>query len=101
MPYALSTMGTTSIEDVAAAAPPRAEMVPALCLAGPRCREDLIERARAAGYEALMLTVDIPVAGPRLRDVRNGFSIPPSCRRDGGNALLHPRWWLNLLTTPR
>ena len=37
----------------------------------------LVERARAAGYEALVLTVDTPVAGPRLRDVRNGFTIPP------------------------
>ena len=40
--------------------------------------EDLMARAKAAGYEALMLTVDVPVAGARLRDARNGFSIPPA-----------------------
>jgi L-lactate dehydrogenase (cytochrome) len=61
----------------------------------------LVERARAAGYEALVLTVDTPVAGPRLRDVRNGFSIPPALTgRTVVNAALHPRWWVDLLTTP-
>ena len=61
---------------------------------------DLIARAQAAGFEALILTVDVPVAGPRLRDVRNGFSIPPRLKaKTVGNAMLHPAWWLNLLTT--
>ena len=41
---------------------------------------DLVARAQQAGYEALILTVDVPVAGPRLRDVRNGFSIPPKLK---------------------
>src|SRR5665213_2579279 len=40
--------------------------------------EELMTRAKAAGFEALMLTVDVPVAGLRLRDIRNGFSIPPA-----------------------
>ena len=61
----------------------------------------LVERARAAGYEALVLTVDTPVAGPRLRDVRNGFTIPPALSlRTMANAAVHPRWWVDLLTTP-
>ena len=60
----------------------------------------LVERARAAGYEALVLTVDTPVAGPRLRDVRNGFTIPPALTlRTMANAAVHPRWWVDLLTT--
>ena len=47
-----------------------------------------------------MLTVDTPVAGPRLRDVRNGFTIPPALTlRTVANAALHPRWWFDLLTT--
>ena len=51
----------------------------------------LVERARAAGYEALVLTVDTPVAGPRLRDVRNGFTIPPALTlRTMANAAVHP-----------
>ena len=61
----------------------------------------LVERARAAGYEALVLTVDTPVAGPRLRDVRNGFTIPPALTlRTMANAAVHPRWWVDLFTTP-
>jgi L-lactate dehydrogenase (cytochrome) len=48
-----------------------------------------------------VLTVDTPVAGPRLRDVRNGFSIPPALTlRTMANAAVHPRWWVDLLTTP-
>src|SRR4029078_9824185 len=58
------------------------------------------QRARSPGYEALLLTVDTPVTGPRLRDVRNGFSIPPALTlRTFANAALHPRWWFDLLTT--
>jgi L-lactate dehydrogenase (cytochrome) len=57
-------------------------------------------RAKAAGYEALMLTVDVPVAGARLRDTRNGFSIPPALSaRTVLDAATHPAWWINLLTT--
>ena len=56
----------------------RAQVVPALPLARPRQRQDLVQRAAAAGYDTLMLTVDTPVAGARQRDVRNGLSIPPA-----------------------
>ena len=57
-------------------------------------------RAKAAGYEALMLTVDVPVAGARLRDARNGFSIPPALTvKTVVDAATHPAWWMNLLTT--
>ena len=101
IPYALSTMGTTSLEALAAAAPERPAVVPALPVARPRRqRAPSSQRARAAGYEALVLTVDTPVAGPRLRDVRNGFTIPPALTlRTVANAALHPRWWVDLLTT--
>ena len=50
----------------------------------------LVERARAAGYEALVLTVDTPVAGPRLRDVRNGFTIPPGADPADGRQRRRP-----------
>jgi len=57
-------------------------------------------RAKAAGFEALMLTVDVPVAGLRLRDIRNGFSIPPALTvKTVVEAAAHPAWWINLLTT--
>ena len=47
-----------------------------------------------------MLTVDVPVAGMRLRDIRNGFSIPPALTvKTVLDAAAHPAWWINLLTT--
>ena len=59
-----------------------------------------MRRARDAGFEALMLTVDAPVAGMRLRDVRNGFSIPPTLTPTTvADIATHPAWWINLLTT--
>ena len=47
-----------------------------------------------------MLTVDVPVAGARLRDVRNGFAIPPALTtKTVLDSATHPAWWVNLLTT--
>lgn len=54
----------------------------------------------AAGYTTLVLTVDTPVAGRRLRDVRNGMTIPPTLSaRTLADMSVHPAWWFNLLTT--
>ena len=101
IPYALSTLGTTSIEDVAAAAPDARRWFQLYVWNDRAAGEDLMSRAKAAGYEALILTVDVPVAGARLRDTRNGFSIPPALTvRTVLDASRHPAWWLNLLTTP-
>jgi L-lactate dehydrogenase (cytochrome) len=100
IPYGLSTLGTTSIEDVAAAAPAARKWFQLYVWRDHSAAEDLIRRARASGFEALVLTVDVPVAGARLRDTRNGFSIPPALTaRTVADAALHPAWWLNLLTT--
>jgi len=100
IPYTLSTMGTTSIEDVATAAPEARRWFQLYVWKDRAAGEDLMARAKAAGYEALMLTVDVPVAGARLRDVRNGFSIPPALTlKTVVDTALHPAWWLNLLTT--
>ncbi|HZV25204.1 MAG TPA: alpha-hydroxy acid oxidase, partial [Acidothermaceae bacterium] len=101
IPYALSTMGTTSIEDVAAAAPDARKWFQLYVWRDRAAAEDLMNRAKAAGFEALILTVDVPVAGPRLRDTRNGFSIPPALTaKTVIDAATHPAWWLNLLSTP-
>jgi L-lactate dehydrogenase (cytochrome) len=60
----------------------------------------LVERAAAAGFDTLLVTVDVPVAGARLRDKRNGFSIPPQLTLGTVvNALPRPEWWINFLTT--
>jgi L-lactate dehydrogenase (cytochrome) len=100
VPYALSTMGTTSLEALADAAPGARRWFQLYLWRDREASAALVERARAAGYEALVLTVDTPVAGPRLRDVRNGFTIPPALSaRTVANAARHPRWWVDLLTT--
>jgi L-lactate dehydrogenase (cytochrome) len=100
IPYALSTLGTTSIEDVAAAAPGARKWFQLYVWKDRAACEELMTRAKAAGFEALMLTVDVPVAGMRLRDIRNGFSIPPALTaKTLLDAATHPAWWINLLTT--
>jgi L-lactate dehydrogenase (cytochrome) len=100
IPYALSTMGTTSLEDVAAAAPKARKWFQLYVWRDRAAGADLMARAAHEGYEALILTVDVPVAGPRLRDARNGFTIPPKLKRKTVlNALAHPGWWFNLLST--
>src|SRR6478735_3478139 len=76
IPYALSTMGTTSIEGLAAAAPAGRHWFQLYLWRDRGASRDFVARAANAGYEALVLTVDTPIAGPRLRDVRNGLSIP-------------------------
>ncbi|MDP9101418.1 MAG: alpha-hydroxy-acid oxidizing protein [Actinomycetota bacterium] len=100
VPYTLSTMGTTSIEDLAAQAP-GGEHWFQLYLWRDRGRsQDLLDRARASGFRTLVLTVDVPVAGARLRDAYNGLTIPP---RLTPRTLLdmgrHPRWVFDALTT--
>ncbi|GAB3050106.1 alpha-hydroxy acid oxidase [Intrasporangium mesophilum] len=100
IPYALSTMGTTSIEDLAAAAPDARRWFQLYLWRDRAASRDFVARARESGYEALVLTVDTPVAGPRLRDVRNGLTIPPSLSlRTFVDGALHPAWWFDLLTT--
>ena len=75
-------------------------MVPALPLVRPRGEPRFRSAGAATGYEALVLTVDTPVPGPRLRDVRNGLTIPPSLSlKTFAEGALHPAWWFDLLTT--
>ena len=99
VPYTLSTMGTTSIEDVRACAPDARHWFQLYLWKDREASAELIDRALTADYEALMLTVDTPVGGARLRDVRNGFTIPPtlSLRTVAGMAT-HPAWWVNVLS---
>jgi (S)-mandelate dehydrogenase len=75
IPYTLSSTATASIEAVADAAPGRL-WFQAYVLRNKPFLEALIERARVADYEALVITVDLPVGGKRERDFRNDFSVP-------------------------
>ena len=100
LPYTLSTMGTVSIEDVRAAAPEGRHWFQLYLWKDRAASLDLVQRAGSAGYDTLVLTVDVPVAGRRLRDVRNGMTIPPTLSaRTVADMSLHPAWWFNLLTT--
>jgi L-lactate dehydrogenase (cytochrome) len=100
IPYALSTMGTTSVEQLASEVPEGRLWFQLYLWRDREASRDLVERARAAGYEALVLTVDTPVPGRRLRDERNGLTIPPTLSaRTFVDGALHPAWWFDLLTT--
>jgi L-lactate dehydrogenase (cytochrome) len=100
IPFTLSTMGTTSIEEVAAAAPGARRWFQLYLWRDRAMGKDLVARAAEAGYDTLVLTVDTPVAGARLRDVRNGLTVPPALSlRTLADGALHPRWWFDLLTT--
>ncbi|WET77650.1 alpha-hydroxy acid oxidase [Amycolatopsis sp. QT-25] len=100
IPMGLSTMATTSIEDLAAAAPEARKWFQLYVWRDHKAGEDLMNRAWAAGFDTLMLTVDTPVAGARLRDVRNGLTIPPALTlKTFADGAMHPAWWFNLLTT--
>ena len=100
IPFSLSTMGTTSIEDVAAAAPGGRHWFQLYMWKDRDRSMALVERAAKAGYDTLLVTVDVPVAGARLRDVRNGMTIPPTLTpRTVLNALPRPALWFNFLTT--
>ncbi|OZC63760.1 alpha-hydroxy-acid oxidizing enzyme [Rhodococcus sp. 06-462-5] len=100
VPYALSTMGTATIEDVTSTAPTGANWFQLYLWKDRVASRDLVERAAQAGVDVLVLTVDTPVPGNRLRDVRNGMTIPPTLNmRTLADMTRHPSWWLNLLTT--
>ncbi len=100
IPYTLSTMGTRSIEDVARVAPDGRNWFQLYMWKDRDRSMALVDRAKAAGFDTLVLTVDVPVAGARLRDVRNGMTIPPSLTsKTILNAIPRPGWWLNFLTT--
>ena len=92
LPYTLSTLSTRSIEEVRSVSSGR------LWFQVYAWRDrglvgEMVERAAAAGYEALVLTVDTAVLGRRERDVRRGFALPPTIGPgtilDGA---LHPGW---------
>jgi L-lactate dehydrogenase (cytochrome) len=100
IPFALSTMGTTSIEDVAAAAPEGRNWFQLYMWKDRDRSMALVDRAAKAGYDTLLVTVDVPVAGARLRDKRNGFTIPPQLTFSTVvDVISRPAWWFNFLTT--
>ena len=101
IPFTLSTLGTSSIEAVKAANPTGRNWFQLYVMRDREISYELTRRAAAAGFDTLPFTVDTPVAGARLRDKRNGFSIPPQLTPATIlDALPRPWWWWDFLTTP-
>lgn len=99
IPFILSGTSVDSVEETAAIAPGQLwyQLYGAMEMS---ITTDLIRRAESAGCQALVVTIDIPIAGKRERDLRNGFEFPlritPRVVLDG---MLHPAWSLNYLRT--
>ncbi len=95
--YTLSTAGTASIEEVAAFCPGR-KWFQVYVFRDRSLVGEFISLSRASGYEAMVLTVDLPVAGNRHRDARNGMQVPPRfTARTLLDFALHPTWALTHL----
>ena len=98
--YALSTMGTTSPAELAAAVPNSRRWFQLYIMKNRSDSLAVIKQARDSGFETLVLTVDTPVVGLRYRDDRNGLTVPPKIRINTVFAIARkPIWWLNLFTT--
>ena len=98
--YALSTMGTTSPEELAAAVPDSRRWFQLYIMKNRSDSLAIIKQAKDNGFEALVLTVDTPVPGLRYRDNRNGLTVPPKIKFNTVLAIARkPIWWLNLFTT--
>jgi L-lactate dehydrogenase (cytochrome) len=100
LPYALSTVASTSLEDLSASG--HDNLFFQLYVWRDRAlTEDLLSRAWASGYRVLLVSVDTPVSGHRARDVRNGLTIPPRLTlRTLAGIVAKPRYWINLIRSP-
>ncbi len=100
VPYVLSTLGTTSIEELRSRVPHWDPWFQLYLWKDRGASHELLARVRESGCDVLVLTVDTPVGGLRLRDERNGLSIPPKLTPATlMDMAKYPRWWSNLLTT--
>jgi L-lactate dehydrogenase (cytochrome) len=97
LPYTLSTMSTTTIEDVAGAAQPDL-WFQLYILRDDGLNKELVGRAAAAGYRVLVVTIDTVVTGHRTRDERNGLVIPPALTaRTLASIASRPEYWIRML----
>ena len=100
IPFTLSTLGTTSIENVVSAAPQGTNWFQLYMWKDREGSMALVKRAQEAGVKNLMLTVDVPVSGARLRDSRNGLTVPPQLSlKTIIDAIPRPEWVWNFLTS--
>ena len=102
VPFTLSTMSICSIEDVAEGTGRHPFWFQLYVMRDRGFIEDLIDRAKAAGCSALVLTLDLQILGQRHKDLRNGLSAPPKLTlRNIANMMTKPRWCLGMLGTQR
>ncbi len=98
VPYGLAHLSTTPMEQVSAAAPGVRRWFNIEPMQDKVELQAVLDRAAAAGYEALLVNVDCRAIGHRERDYRNGFTAPPSIKlKTVVEGALHPRWALGFL----
>jgi L-lactate dehydrogenase (cytochrome) len=101
VPYTLSTVGTSTVEDIRAAAPGGNNWFQLYLTNDEALNNELVERAIDAGFTTIVLTIDTAVGGNRLKDVHNGLTIPPALTlKTFIDMSRFPYWWINKLTTP-
>ena len=101
IPFSLSTVGTATPEEIVAANPDGRNFFQLYMWKDRDRSMDVLDRAAATGgFDTLLVTVDVPIAGARLRDRYNGLTIPPTLTgRTVLNAIPKVRWWVDFLTT--
>jgi isopentenyl diphosphate isomerase/L-lactate dehydrogenase-like FMN-dependent dehydrogenase len=100
--YVLSTMGTTSPEELSTEVPNCRRWMQIYIMRNRSETEKLVKSAEVNGFEALMVTVDTPVPGIRIRDIKNGLTVPPKIRLRTLIAIAtKPIWWFNLISTKK
>ena len=100
IPFSLSTVGTATPEEVEEANPGGRNFFQLYMWKDRDRSMDLMQRAAQASFDTLLVTVDVPVAGARLRDRYNGLTVPPRLTaRTVLNVLPNVRWWVDFLTT--
>ena len=98
--YSLSTMGTTSSQEIADQVPGVRRWFQLYLWRDRSQSLQFIYGAKEAGFEGLILTVDTAVGGIKWRDIRNGLTVPPKITlKTFLDMALKPKWWANLLTT--
>ena len=101
VPFTLSTMSVCSIEDVADHSP-APFWFQLYVMRNHDFARKLVERAKAAGCSALVLTLDLQILGQRHKDLKNGLSTPPKLTlKNIANMASHPRWCMGMLGTSR
>jgi len=98
--YGLSTLGTTTLEEIAQVTS-SPKMFQVYILKDRELTREFVSRCKAAGFEAMCLTVDVPVAGNREREIQYGMHMPPELRIGSLMSFaLHPGWTVRYLMNP-